>query len=166
LDLNIFEKEKFSGKYIITLEYKFNGLQKFEFIYYLNEEILNLNNKKVTDEDIKIICNILGEVKYTKIKKIYLEENSITEEGFDYLLQFLSDFNDILEEMKIKNIKIDINIMQIDSIILNQNKICKLEKNKIENLFLKCKYIKWISLSKNPFNKDNKQETEFYNFFN
>jgi hypothetical protein len=166
LDLNIFEKEKFSGKYILTLEYKFNGLQKFEFIYYLNEEILNLNDRKITDEDILIICSILDNIKYTKIKKIYFGENFITEKGFVNLINFLLKFDENIQKMNNHNHQIDSDVMKIDSILLNNNKIDKFDKGFIDNLFRKCKYIKYIDLSQNPFTKDSNEKAEFYNFFN
>jgi len=160
--LNIFEKERFSGKYIITLEYKFNGLEKFEFMYYLSEEILNLNNQKITDGDLELICSILEKITYTKIKKIYLEENLITEKGLNLMISFLIKYNEYLGEKKIKNE--DNNFLKLNSIYMNKNKISCFDRNCIDDLFLKCKYIKCFDLSDNPFNKNSKENFNFYNF--
>ncbi len=166
MDLNIFEKELFSGKYILTLEYKFNGLDNFEFINYLNEEILNLNDRKITDEDLILICSILNNLKFTKIKKLYLEENLITEKGLEYLTNFLLKFNENISLLNKQNHKIDSDIMKLDSISLSKNNINSLDKDIIENLFVKCSYVKHIDLSHNPFNKVSNANAEFYNFFN
>lgn len=162
--MNLFEKEKFSGKYIITLEYKFNGLEKFEYINYLNEEILNLNNKNVTDSDIKLICKLLlTNRKYSKIKKIYLEENHITEQGLSYLLKSIIKFQKEMENDIFYIKKVDYNFMKIESLSLKHNLINYVDEGLITDLFTTCKYLKIINLLENKFCEKNPEKGEFIN---